>query len=71
MSKIGFGFCKLLYFAMTSIVWFVRFVTRALPLSIIWYLFFVLILLPIFVYHLVETISSYTFSTERFFMEEL
>jgi len=56
---------------MTSNVVSAGFVTRALTLAIIWYLCFALNLLPILRYHLVEIISSYTFSSERFFMEEV
>ena len=51
---------------MTNDVFFVRFVIRALTLALIWCLCFVLNLLLIFGYHLVEIISSYTFSSESF-----
>jgi len=58
MSKIGFGFCKLLYSAMTNNVLSARYVIRELTWAIIWYLRLVLNLLPILVYHLLEMISS-------------
>ncbi|KAM6104279.1 uncharacterized protein LJ206_019086 isoform 2-T2 [Theristicus caerulescens] len=69
--KIGVGFCSLLCSAVTGDVLLWRLIFKTLTLSIIWYLGSVAKSLLYFGYHLMETISNYTSSSESFFMQEI
>ena len=69
--KIGVGCCSLLCSAVISDALPGRFLIKTLTLSVIWYLGSVVKPLLYFGYHLMETISNYTFSSESFFMEEI
>ena len=69
--KIAVGFCSLLCSAMIREVLPRGFVIKTLALTVISYLGLAWKLLLYFGYHLMETISNYTSSSERLFMEEI
>ena len=71
LLTIGVGWFSLLCSAVISNVLPTRFVIQTLVFSFIWYLGFLLKPLLYFGYHLVEAISNYTSSSERFYMEEI